>query len=62
MNVVMLLLVLAFVGFAAWLLIQFVPMPPAIKTVIIIAAVLIDLVILINAFGGLPNIKLQPLR
>ena len=62
MNVIMLLVVLAFVGFAAWLLIRFIPMLAPIRTLIIVAAVIIDAVILINALGGLPNISLRPLR
>lgn len=62
MNVIMLLIILAVVGFAAWLLIRFVPMPAPIRTVIIIAAVLIDVLILVNAFGGIPNVRVPSLR
>ena len=62
MNVIMLLLILAAVGFVAWLLMRFIPMPQPIRTLIIVAAVIIDVLILVNAFGGIPNVHVPSLR
>jgi hypothetical protein len=47
-----LLVTLAIIGLIAWVLTALVPMPQQIKTVIIVVAVLICLLIVLRAFGG----------
>jgi hypothetical protein len=47
-----LLIFIAIIGLFAWALTQLVPMPPQIKTVIVVAAVLICLLLVLRAFGG----------
>ncbi len=51
-----LLVYLAVIGLVAWGLIQFIPMPPQVKTVIIVVAVIACILIAFQAFGGhIPN-------
>ena len=63
MSIFMLLLVLAVIGAGAWALITYVPMPAAIRTVIIVVAVLACIVIALQAFGiRLPNPTVPQVR
>lgn len=56
MSIVLLLLVLAVIGVCAWALVTYLPMPPAIKTVIIIVAVVCCILYALHAMGiGIPN-------
>lgn len=48
-----LLLVIALVGVVAWLLVTYVPMPPPMKTVLIVVAVLIVILMAWDYFGGI---------
>ena len=48
-----LLIYLAVIGLVAWALTQLVPMPQPVRTVIIVVAVLICLLMVLRAFGGL---------
>lgn len=56
-----LLVTLAIVGLIAWALVQLVPMPSQVRTVIVVVAVLICLLIVLRAFGvadlGVPRIE-----
>jgi hypothetical protein len=56
MSIFLLLLVLAVIGVGAWALTTYLPMPPAVKNVIIIVSVVACVVIALHAFGiGVPN-------
>lgn len=56
MSILMLLLVLAVIGVITWALTTYVPMPQAIKTVIVIVAVIACVIYAMHAMGlGLPN-------
>ena len=46
-----LLITLALVGLIAWVVIQVVPMPPAMRTAILGVALLIVLILVVRAFG-----------
>jgi hypothetical protein len=46
-----LLLFLALIGVIAWALVTYLPMPQPVKTVIVVAAVLICVLILVRALG-----------
>ena len=46
-----LLAILALVGLLAWVLVQLVPMPDAVRTVIIAVAVIACILIVVRAFG-----------
>ena len=52
-GVIELLVFLAIIGLVAWALISLVPMPSQVRTIIIVVAVLICLLIVLRAFGGL---------
>lgn len=60
MGVIELLLVLAAIGLVAWALTTWVPMAPAMKTVIIAAAVLFSVLIVLRALGL--DVPIQRLR
>jgi hypothetical protein len=60
MPIILLLVWLAIVGVIAWALVTYVPMPAAIRTVIIIAAVICCVLIVIQAVGGLGSGPLVP--
>ena len=60
MSIVGLLLILALIGLVAWLLIRFVPMPPPMQTVITVAAVVISILIILQALGLIPVSLNQP--
>ncbi len=49
-----LLILIAIIGVIAWLLTAYVPMPPPIKTVIVIVAVIACVLIALRAFGIIP--------
>ncbi len=51
MSIVMLLLVLAVIGVVAWALTTYVPMPQAVKTVIIVVAVIACVLYAFSAMG-----------
>lgn len=62
MSVVYLLLVLAVIGLVAFLLTEFVPMPPQMQKLIIVVAILVALLYVLSAFGvlhavGVPKLK-----
>lgn len=46
-----LILVLAAIGLIAWLITNFIPMPPQIKTLIIVVCVIVSLLYVLQAFG-----------
>jgi hypothetical protein len=52
-GIVELLVLLAIIGLVAWVLVSLVPMPSQIRTVIIVVAVLICLLVVLRAFGGI---------
>lgn len=56
MDLVVLVLVLALIGFLIFLITSKVPMPPYWATVIQIAALIVIILYLIARFGGLPNV------
>jgi hypothetical protein len=62
-GVVELLVLLAIVGLVAWALVSLVPMPSQIRTVILVVAVLICLLIVLRAFGvtdlGVPAVRVD---
>lgn len=56
MDLILLVFVLALVGFCVWIITTKVPMPPYWATVIQLIAVLMVVLFLIRRLGGLPNI------
>lgn len=63
MSIFLLLLVLAVIGVGAWALTTYLPMPPAVKNVIVIVAVIACILIALHAFGiGVPNPSVPQLR
>jgi len=56
MDLVMLVLTLAIVGFLVWLIVTKIPMPPIFQTVIYVVVAIALLLYLIRRFGGLPNV------
>lgn len=63
MSILMLMVVMAVVGLVAWALVTYVPMPQGVKTVIVIAAVIVCVLYLLHALGiGLPNPDVPHLR
>lgn len=56
MDLVVLVLVLALIGFLIFLITTKVPMPPYWSVVIQIAALIVIILYLIARFGGLPNV------
>ena len=57
MTIIALLVALALVGLVTWLLVTFVPMPQALKTVLIVVAVIIAILVAAAAFGVTGNIN-----
>ena len=55
MGIVHYLVLAAIVGFIAWALVKWVPMPAGVKTLVTWSAVVILVLILLNAMGFLPN-------
>lgn len=56
MSVFMLLLVLAVIGVVAWALVTYLPMPAAVKTTIVVVAVMACVLYALHAMGiGVPN-------
>jgi hypothetical protein len=51
MSIIGLLLIIAIIGLIAWALVKFVPMPQPIQTLLVIAACIIIILIMLNAFG-----------
>jgi polyferredoxin len=61
MGLIQLILILAILGFALWLLITYVPMPAPIKTVIMAIAAVGLIILLLQTVGvhtGLENVRL----
>lgn len=57
MDLVMLVLVLALVGFLIYLITTYIPMPPIFKTAIMIVVVIVVILFLIKRFAGdVPNL------
>lgn len=57
MDLVMLVLVIALIGFLVWLIVTYVPMPSMFKMAIQIVVVIAIILWLIRRFGGsLPNV------
>jgi hypothetical protein len=57
MDLLMLILVVALVGFLVWVITTYIPMPPIFKTAIMIIVVVAMILFLIKRFGGgLPNV------
>jgi hypothetical protein len=57
MDLLMLILVVALVGFLVWVITTYIPMPPIFKTAIMIIVVVALILFLIKRFGGgLPNV------
>lgn len=54
-GVLVLLIVLAVIGVFAWCLTTYVPMPAPIRGIIIVIAVIVALLIVLNAFGLLDS-------
>ena len=52
-GIIELLIIIAIIGLIAWALIQLVPMPDPIKTVIVIVAVLFCLPLVLRSLSGL---------
>jgi hypothetical protein len=63
MSILLLLLMIALVGVVAWALVSYVPMPAAIRTVIIVVAVMACVLYALHAMGiGLPNPSVPRLK
>lgn len=63
MNVIMLLLMLALLGLAAWAITTYIPMPQGFRTLIVIVAVVVAIFVVLNAFGvSIPNYHVHSLR
>lgn len=56
MDLIVLILVIAIIGFLIWLITTKIPMPPLWATVIQILALVIIVLFLLRQFGGLPNV------
>lgn len=57
MDLIMLVLVLALVGFLVYLITTYIPMPPIFKTAITVIVVVAVILFLIQRFsGGVPNL------
>ena len=52
-GIIELLIIIAIIGLIAWALIQLVPMPAPIRTVIVVVAVLFCLLLVLRSLGGL---------
>jgi hypothetical protein len=56
MDLIVLVLVLALVGFLVWVITTRIPMDPMIKLAIQIIALIVIILYVIRRFGGLPNV------
>lgn len=60
MSVIALILVLALIGLVAWAVVKFIPMPPAIQTIIYVVTAIVCLLYALHAFGfiqGVGNVQ-----
>jgi hypothetical protein len=57
MNILMVLVVLAVVGFALWLVTTYVPMQPVMKNIIVVVIVILVILWLLNTFGLLTSMR-----
>jgi hypothetical protein len=57
MSILMLLIWIALIGFGAWALVTYVPMTPGIQTVIKVAAVILAIILILNATGLLNTVS-----
>lgn len=65
MPYITLLIVLAIIGVIAWAVTTYIPMPPGIRNLIIIVAVVVAVIYALNAFGitlGLGNVTVPHLK
>lgn len=58
MGIIELFLLLALIGFAAWAVVRFIPMPAGMARLIYGAAVFIGILLVLSAFGLLGRISL----
>lgn len=57
MGIIVLLVLIAVIGLAAWALVTYVPMPQGIKTVIVVVAVVACILYALHAMGiGVPKL------
>ena len=57
MDLIMLVLVLAVVGFIVWLITTRIPMPPMFQTIIYVVVAIVLILWLLRRFGaGIPNV------
>ena len=56
MDLILLVLVLAVIGFVVWLITTRIPMDPMFKNVIYIVVLIVLVLWLLRRFGGLPNV------
>jgi len=56
MDLIVLVLVLALVGFLVWLITTKIPMDPMFKLAIQIVALIVIILYVLRRFGGLPNV------
>jgi uncharacterized membrane protein len=56
MDLIVLVLVLALVGFLVWVITTRIPMDPMIKLAIQIIALIVIILYVLRRFGGLPNV------
>jgi len=56
MDLIVLVLVLALVGFLVWLITTKIPMDPMFKLAIQIIALIVIILYVLRRFGGLPNV------
>lgn len=63
MSFLGLILVIAVIGFLAWVIVKLIPMPPNFSSVIYIVALIIAILYILHALGiGLPNPSVPKLR
>lgn len=60
MSLLTLLLVLILIGVVLWAVTNYIPMPPAIKNLILIVGVIVAVVYCLNAFGVLGRVSHVP--
>lgn len=57
MDLIALVLVLALIGFVIWILTTYIPMPPPIKTAIIVVTAIVMVIWLLGRIGlAIPNV------
>lgn len=65
MTLLSLLLVLIVIGVVLWAVITYIPMPPAIKNIILVVGVIVAIIYVLSAFGvisGITNIKVPSVK